>query len=241
MNSTIIIINDLQKYFSLLNKIEDLEREYYEEGESPFPGNFSKSVSLRYNTITLQLNCKNEEEASYADYCIATFTVEGQNVSVADITCERIEREGSIRDQIQNSIPTTFPSTIGTDNLNNETKQYLNIADEIAKQAYLCSSGDDYYPGYFSAIVINDDGIILEQINHWNARSIDHKNNYYLRNLRFYIPNTTTETRLSYSEEKIGKLSIYFSDSSSTNNKKCGDKIFITIQEQKSLFENGQS
>ena len=229
----------MQKYFSLLNKIEDAEREYYKE--SPFPGNFSKSVSLRYNAITLQLKYKNEEEESNADYCLMTFTIEGQNVSVADITCERIEREGSIRDQVQNDLPTTFPSTTGTDNLNNETKQYLNIADEIAKQAYLCSSGDDYYPGYFSAIAINDDGIILEQINHWNARSIDHKNNYYLRNLRFYIPNTATESRLSYGEEKIGKMNVYFSDSSSSNNKKCGDKILKKIEEQKSLFENRQS
>lgn len=240
MNS-IKIVNDLHTYLSLLNKIEAQEIDYYKLLEKPIPANFSKSVSLGYNTLTISLNYKTEDGERHPDYFWTIFTVEDQNVSIKNLGCIHNERENIIREYVLNHIPKTFPSTPETNILDKETEQYLNIADEIAKQAYLCSSGDHYHPGFFSKISVDEAGIILQQINHWNARSIDHKKDYHLRNLEFYIPNLITESKLSFRDEKIGRMTIHFSDRSSENNKNCGDKIFSKIQEQKALFEKGTS
>ncbi len=114
--------------------------------------------------------------------------------------------------------------------INKEITESLNIADEIAQQAYNCASGDDYRPGFFSKISIQEDGLHLEQINYMNSRSTAHKDDYSLRRLEFLLPFTPQEKKPRY-DYQIGSLLISFSDSSSKNNKSCGEAIEAKIEE----------
>lgn len=117
-----------------------------------------------------------------------------------------------------------------------EVMKYIKIAEEIGKQAYQCNSGDNYYPGYFSEILLSRQGIVLSQINRWNSRSVDHKEDYTMRELRFSIPYA--EVQISdgqIDQEYIGRMRIEFSDRSSKNNRWCGDLIREKIKLQKLL------
>ena len=127
-------------------------------------------------------------------------------------------------------------STNQRDNYSKEIIDYLIMADSIAGQSYLCSSGDDYYPGCFSTIEIGEDSILLQQTNHHNARSIDHKQNYTMRKLEITIPLKSPYHDRDC-DHKIGKMLINFSDRSSKQNKTCGDKILKMIEEETQKFK----
>jgi hypothetical protein len=118
--------------------------------------------------------------------------------------------------------------------------KYLTIAESIASTTYLCSAGDDYWPGFFSEININAERIILQQVNHMNSRSIDHKKNYTLRDLQFEIPllnrPVTQKSSIGWEEHHIGTMHIRFSDRSSQSNKTCGDRIREKIEEEMRRF-----
>lgn len=237
MNS-LAIVNELYRYFSLLTAIETLEKK---NGYANKPGYFHKSVSLRYDFITLVLKF-NDEENLHSECFNATFKLVGHTPTLTELHCIPDERKNEIRDYVRKNSPQSFNNEMLTNSewVNETVIQYLNIADEIAKQAFRCSQGDDYRPGYFSEVVVDDSGIILRQINRWNSRSILHKNDYYLRDLEFHIPTADVERKLSYGAEKIGRMTVFFSDSSSVNNKSCGDRIYNAIQAQKSQFETSQ-
>jgi hypothetical protein len=128
--------------------------------------------------------------------------------------------------------------TSGTVLYSETVASYLVMADSIARCAYLCTAGDDYRPGYFSEITVNAEGITLQQINHMNSRSLDHKSNYSLRDLEFFIPlkQSSVEKPLAIMEDHIGIMRIAFSDRSSQNNSMCGDRIQEKIDEEKLLF-----
>jgi hypothetical protein len=117
-------------------------------------------------------------------------------------------------------------------------ERYLIIAESIARCAQHCAVGDNYRPGYFSDMIVTPEGITLQQINHMNARSLDHKKNYSLRNLEFFIPlkQTSPGTRSLLPDDHIGVMRISFSDRSSQNNRACGEKILEKIAEEKSAF-----
>jgi hypothetical protein len=119
---------------------------------------------------------------------------------------------------------------------------YLAIAGSIAACAYLCAAGDDYWPGYFSEITVQSEGITLRQVNHMNSKSSNHKNDYSLRDLQFFIPSkqSVRQKPLVMDEDYIGTMRISFSDRSSQNNKKCGDRILQKIREEKSRFSKGR-
>ncbi len=107
-----------------------------------------------------------------------------------------------------------------------EVTDYLSQADEIAAIAVNYASGDSYRPGAFSEIEIEEDGIRLSQINHMNAKSLSHKENYSLRELEFFIPfEKGQEIKRRWQEYRLGEMRIQFSDRSSKNNKPCGDEI----------------
>ncbi|MEP6736816.1 MAG: hypothetical protein ABJA70_14935 [Chryseolinea sp.] len=115
-----------------------------------------------------------------------------------------------------------------------EVMDSVKIADDIAKQCYQSNSGDHYFPGYFSEILLSRHGIVLSQINKWNSRSIDHKNDYTMRALQFTIPYDEVQIQnLEFEEENIGRMRIKFSDLSSNNNRWCGDLIREKIKLQK--------
>ena len=121
---------------------------------------------------------------------------------------------------------------------NPETTAYLNIADEIAEKAYLCNSGDDYQPGYYSEITVEEDLITLDQLNLHNSRSSDHKSDYMMRKLKFEIPMTNHAVLSKFNDYEIGNMGISFSDSSSENNKGCGKAILAEIIKQKAVFDD---
>lgn len=121
---------------------------------------------------------------------------------------------------------------------------YLTIAESIAGVSYLCSTGDDYRPGYFSEITVQPEHIVLRQSNHMNSRSLDHKQNYSLRDLEFFIPlvqATRQAPRIRLDEEFIGDMRIQFSDRSSQNNKACGDRIREKIEEARATFDKAST
>jgi hypothetical protein len=119
-----------------------------------------------------------------------------------------------------------------------EMNRYLAVAESIAGCTYLCAAGDDYRPGYFSEITVDNEGVTLRQINHMNAKSLDHRNDYSLRDLEFFIPfnEVTDQSRLKFGEETIGKMRVSFSDRSSDNNRKCGDRVEEKIAEERLQF-----
>jgi hypothetical protein len=111
------------------------------------------------------------------------------------------------------------------------------MAESIAEQAYQCTSGDDYGPGYFSKIKLTSNGITLEQINHMNSKSLAHKQDYSLRDLEFFIPYGSQKPgKLLFEEEYIGTMRIRFSDRSSANNRNCGDRIRQQIDAERVKF-----
>ncbi|HMJ69780.1 MAG TPA: hypothetical protein VK508_12840 [Cyclobacteriaceae bacterium] len=91
-------------------------------------------------------------------------------------------------------------------------KEQVEVADKIAALAVNFTDGDNYRPGNFSKVLLTEDYIELSQVNHMNAKSLAHKEDYSLRSLVFTIPFD-------------GSMSVKFSDRSSQNNRVCGDKI----------------
>lgn len=130
----------------------------------------------------------------------------------------------SIRVKIESAQWPTFNSPSNKEILSEEIIKNLSLADSIAALAYNCTSGDDYRPGNFSKIILTENEIELQQINHMNAKSLDHKKDYSLRSLIFKIDRKNPKE----------KMSIEFRDNSSANNKSCGDAIQKAIDEHQS-------
>jgi hypothetical protein len=208
------------------------------------PGHqYSGTVSLSYDTITVKLG---EVPASEADRRSSSgdvqcsFVNRGQLVFFSGLYCQVTEYQKEIEDLILQHTPTTgLPwNPAAQDNVYSAAVvRYLAIADGIAAEGYNCSSGDHYRPGYFSEVVITDNDIELKQINHWNARSLDHKENYHLRNLEFVIPLKLARQKSSRHDYAIGDMTINFSDRSSANNRHCGDKIREKIEAEMLKFK----
>lgn len=231
------LTNALGEYSSLLSSLEKKEQTFLREDGKPVCA-FSKSVTLCYGTLTMELKLI-DNGSDHSDKDIScTFEINQKNVSLTDVDCGNKDREEDLRDYIIQHVPSVFPNEHSNENIYaGEIVTYLTIADAIAKQGYGCSLGDDYSPGNFSEITINDSCIVLRQINHWNARSLDHKNDYHLRDLEFYIPLTHIELVSSFNDERIGRMLIRFSDRSSKNNKVCGDKIAEQLRKEKVDYE----
>jgi len=232
------LVNGLADYVLLLTELEEREHKIFIDSHEPMPL-FIKSVSLSYSTITLVLKIEVADTKVLSTYLLCKFSLDGQSVSSPDVYCERKDRVIDIENYILQNAPTCYPPVIIANNrmYDKETQDYLMIADEIARQAYLCSRGDDYYPGNFSEILIEKDQIKLKQINHFNSRSRDHKDDYHLRDLEFCIPFALIEPVRKYDDEQIGRMLIYFSDRSSKNNKSCGDRIREKINTERVRYE----
>jgi hypothetical protein len=112
-----------------------------------------------------------------------------------------------------------------------EVIESLQTADSIAALTSNCTRGDNYRPGNFSKVAVSSERIELRQINHMNAKSLDHKHDYSLRKLVFTIPfaREKMEKKLFHTY-KIGNMMIEFSDNSSENNKRCGQKVIEALE-----------
>lgn len=234
---TIELVSGLYDYVLLLTTLEAREQEHYRAVGDTIT-KFSKSVSLSYETILLRLNKLNNEEQFDPVYIECKFGLYEQIVSLKSIYCDNKDREKDVNEYVLQHCPTGFKTKENISAYNDDVIHYISIADEIAKEAYLCSSGDNYHPGYYSEIIIEKNQIILRQINRWNSRSIDHKNDYHLRDLEFYIPLTSIESKPLFRSKHIGRMLVNFSDNSSKNNKACGDRISQRLTEEQMKFNS---
>lgn len=238
MIPTIDLLSGLQDFISLLAKIRDHQISRLGDSE------VVQTVSLRYDTVTLKLDIRenqNESNRSLSLYLECTFRINGQKATCMEVYCKSQDLEKELKGFILQHTPAegyAWNTRTKASRYSQEVLRYLDIADEIAKKGYLCSAGDDYRPGYFSEIIVRDKSIVLRQVNHWNSRSIDHKNDYHMRDLEFLIPLHPTEEKKSsiHYNDQIGEMLIHFSDRSSKNNKHCGDAIQEEILGEKSGF-----
>jgi hypothetical protein len=236
--NTIALVVALYESFSFL---QTLEHKALEKDPTHV---YWKTVSLKYNTITLTLHTKSDTVPRHMShlYLEASFNIESGNVVIENLYCENAAIKDELHTYIVAHMPERFDTTLEKvpPVFTEEVLAYLRSADEIAKQAYQCASGDNYHPGYFSEISIEENQIILKQVNRWNARSLDHKKDYHMRDLELYVPLTSDAIKETFVEEQIGRMQIHFSDHSTPNNKVCGDKITEQIKIEKQKFEVGK-
>ena len=228
------ILNNLIPYQHLLNEIFQQESMYIKEKKST--ANLTKSISIAYSFITMELRDSENDNL----YCEITFELRNNAAPSSKIYCTdptRVKEIEKIINKDSTIDKNTFAqSSSGSIYLNKTITEYLTIADEIAGQAYNCAAGDDYRPGMFSEIILEDFSIKLNQINHMNAKSLAHKEDYSLRRLEFIIPIQEPILNRPYCDYKIGDMLIYFSDSSSKNNKACGNAIIEKIKNSIASF-----
>ncbi|HSY62927.1 MAG TPA: hypothetical protein VK796_13675 [Cytophaga sp.] len=235
--NTIALVVALYESFSFLHSLEHKIR------EKDSTHTYWKTVSLKHNTITLSLHVKNDTVSRNMSptYIEVFFNVENENIILDHLYCDNTAIKEELHTYIAAHAPKRFDTALlkTPSVFTEEVLAYLQSADEIAKQAYQCAPGDNYYPGYFSEISIEEDQIMLKQVNRWNARSLNHKKDYHMRDLELYIPLTSDAIQKAFAEEQIGRMRIHFSDHSTPNNKACGDKIAeqIKIERQKYVSE----
>ncbi|HEY5748337.1 MAG TPA: hypothetical protein VIU12_19845 [Chryseolinea sp.] len=244
---TIDLLSALQEVRTLLTTIELMEMKHHAQSGDPADA-FHKMITLSYNALKLKLfidrKLPKQEGHSPALYLQVTFEINENKLEHTGVYCEQRDREPEIVQFMQQSKPPAgfLWSTEKREGFYSDSVvHYLTLADTIAMQAQHCSSGDDYRPGYYSEIVLEDARIHLKQINHWNARSIDHRDDYFMRDLEFDIPLQPVATRSSFLNDTIGDMQIYFSDRSSGKNKGCGDKIQEQIRIAKMKFAESSS
>lgn len=233
------ILYNLNPYQHLLEEIYQRER----KEDSSFVG--TKSLRSQYNFITLELRVTGKEELdSYGELAIQVkFELINAKVVLSEIYCKAESKKQELEQWIKSNKAVhdahwhTEPNN--TWYQDERTTAYINMADEIAQEAYNCNVGDDYRPGCFSEIKVEDAILSLSQVNMYNAKSSDHKDDYHMRKLHFYIPlakEKKINTMLNINYE-IGEMHISFSDQSTEKNRGCGQKIVQQIQHQKESFE----
>jgi hypothetical protein len=232
------ILYNLSPYQRLLEEI------YQKESKEDPNLVWKKSLSSQYSFITLELKAAAKEDLdAYEELMIQiTFEIDNTKVILNDVYCEEKSKKEELEQWIKsNKALHDTPWHTEPNNTwyhDEKVTAYINMADEIAKETYNCASGDDYRPGCFSQIKIEDTFLSLSQINLHHAKSSAHKEDYHMRKLHFYIP--TTEKAIEPSLDmnyQIGEMYISFSDHSSPKNRACGQKIVEEILHQKASFE----
>jgi hypothetical protein len=187
---------------------------------------FALDVTNQYSFITIEII------KSGKAFGQVRFELTDQAGKLSSLYCEDNSLKKIIADKIElenwpgwtslSSIDMPYP---------HQVLQSMQTADSIAALAKNCARGDDYHPGHFSKISVTSNRIKLEQINHMNAKSLSHKNDYSLRNLVFSIPlDSNPANERSLQKYQIGMMTVEFSDHSSENNKSCGEKIIAELE-----------
>jgi hypothetical protein len=235
----IYIISNLNNYVQLASTLQRQESTYLQTDKNFIA--LSYSVSSAYNSITIELNQITQDDDYGNLYIKILFELEKDLVVLKEVYCVDKARKPFIETLVvadQNANKNQWKPNSLRDDLpyDSTIMRYLSVADNIALRAMNCASGDDYYPGAFSKVMITDKNIILSQINHMNAKSLDHNDNYSLRDLEFFIPVTTLKDDTNRHDYTIGDMLINFSDRSSKNNKTCGDAILEQIRLEKAAW-----
>ena len=192
---TIDLLKNLYAYEVLLDDLRKFEAKAVGEDITKLV----KTITLSYSRITAELIDTREDYP----YVGIEFDYDIKNTSwnFLSVHCRQKARE----QEIQKFIVDYKASKSNESTYSSETSQYLTAADAIAKTTVNCSSGDNYYPGYFSKIILEESKIVLEQINRHNARSSDHRDDYFLRDLVFTIPLTSVDPERNHFDEQLGK------------------------------------
>jgi hypothetical protein len=234
---TLDLLTTLDDYVSLLKAVK--EKEISQPSDKEDPGIFLATVSLRYNFIMLKLEHGKKLPASQrymlSRYMECTFRIEQDKVSVATFYFQQKEREATVKKFILENTPKKWAPGSKKNRYGEEVVRLLSIADDIAQAANLCATGDDYGPGFYSEIIIEQSRLILRQTNHMNSRSLAHREDYHMRDLEFFIPLQVMEEKASSYDYSIGNMFINFSDMSSKNNKSCGERLKQKIAEHKGI------
>ena len=183
-------------------------------------------VTNQYSFITIEITKSGQSLGE------VRFELTDKAGKLTSFYCEDDSLKKIIADKIEleNWPGWTSPSSIEMP-YSGEVLQSMQTADSIAALAKNCTRGDDYRPGNFSKISVDSNRIRLEQINHMNAKSLAHKNDYSLRKLVFTIPlETNPANEGSLQKYQIGIMAVAFSDHSSENKRSCGDKIIAELK-----------
>jgi hypothetical protein len=225
------IVYILQPFKKYLIQLQEQEVQRYPEYE------YSYEANLSYTFITLKVFRKTIDSTGN-NLCIQIiFRIENNQILFSEIFhADRIDTQQLTDDITLNS--NLHGSLYGEAqkqpiDFTDETVTYLSIADRISNHAVNMYSGDNYWPGNYSNVKLTADTITLEQINHMNSRSINHKDNYSLRDLVFKIPlQKTVVLKHSYDALLLGRMMVSFSDRSSQNNRAAGDAIQEQIKKE---------
>lgn len=242
------MLHALAPFQQLLQEVQAHEQAYLQNGGSN--QHLQKNIRLAYSFIMLTLL---KEEVLYAKI---TFELKQDQVVLNEVYTENTSRKVLLEKLIQKNIfLRNFSwSAAATNEYKSGTviTRCLAIADAIADRAVNCARGDEYRPGRYSSVLVTDEKIVLSQINRMNAKSLDHKNDYSLRDLEFTIPLIEVATPQSgvrttvgvptvdflavgvpTNRHNIGPMLISFSDHSSANNRACGERILEQIEREK--------
>lgn len=198
---------------------------------------YSYSVSLSYTFITLKVFRGAKDSTDKILHIQIIFRIEHNKIVLSEIFhTDKIDVLPLTEEIKSNTLlhNISFAAPQKTDEyLSDETITYLSTADRISQHAVNMYSGDSYWPGNYSSVKLTADIIKLEQINHMNSRSTNHKDNYSLRDLIFQIPlQKTASLKQSYDDVFIGNMLVSFSDRSSQNNRAAGDAIQEQIKKE---------
>jgi hypothetical protein len=238
MKTSANILNNLFEYASLLKSIKSIALTLEKQHGNPDVV-MIQTASIAYDTVTLLLHRKDLNDKFGTLYFKCEFQITDGHGHYEEFYCASRQAEIELKKFIHDTVPAfgfLWNNTSDKGSFTDEVINYLAISDRIAQQGYLCTSGDNYRPGYFSEIMIQDEAITLKQINWHNARSIDHKHDYHMRELEIIIPFDQPYKESKFLDHKIGNMMILFSDRSSQKNKTCGDKILQKIEEEKLSF-----
>lgn len=227
--TTLEILRILQPYQAYLIQLQKVEMDRQPEYE------WSYSISLNYQMVHLKILRNTDTDPYKQLYTQIRFKIENEIISFESFFCEEPIGNETIINVIKldsNLHGLAFkinPDCLHT--FSDEVIESLSIADRISQHAVNRNTGDSYWPGNYSIIDILPTCIMLTQVNHMNSRSLNHKNDYSLRNLLFRIPlEQNVKIEATFGDVTIGNMLVNFSDRSSANNLSVGDDIMEAIK-----------
>lgn len=227
---TTALLHNLTPYLVLLEGLQ-------QKGKG---AQWKRKLVCQYSFIVLELY--KQVETTDELYLQITFEVQANKVVLKKLYCEEDDRRGEWETFIHHNTALQRSSWKSNSTINvylNESfTQFLDIADSIASVGMHYNRGDDYRPGFYSSVAVTEDEIVLSQINFMNSRSLSHKDNYSLRKLVMHLSFSGKPSSVLHYDHKIGDLKINFSDSSSKNNRACGDAILLKIITFKGAFDS---
>lgn len=189
---TIDILQNLKPYVEFLEQLKKEETSTLQNGNA-FEY-LEKSIRCQYSFITLELYCvtKSADSGEFDRrlLCQIKFEIVQDKIEFKEVYHQKPRQDALRLAIVDNKKISGIPwqKEVSDKSFCKEYLEYLAAADEIASISANCASGDNYYPGFYSEIKIGEKGIELNQINHMNSKSLDHKQNYSLRDLQIFIP-----------------------------------------------------